>query len=163
MARKIKTGDQIITVSMGELKVYQANPRTLEAEAGIKEYEVKLDLIQAEDYIAAHKRLGDIVSDDAGQFRNSDRAGGNFTPKSVGEDHNLEEEIAGRILREIAEDIDTIASKSDAPLFLTVPEPIEKELLDLLKEITKERLVKTLPKDYIKLDKETLLERINEA
>ena len=163
MARKIKTGDQIITVSKGELKVYQAKPRTLEAEAGLKEYEVKLDLIQAEDYIAAHKRLGDIVSDDAGQFRNSDRAGGDFTPKSVGEDHKLEEEIEARILREIAEDIETIASKSNAPLFLTVPEPIEKELLSLLKESTAERIIKTVPKDYVKIDKETLLERINEA
>ncbi len=159
MARKIKTGDRIVVVSKGELKLYEAKPRTLEAEAGLKEYEVKLDLIRDEDYIAAHKKISESVSDEAGRFKNAGEAHG----VSVGEDHNLEEEIENRLLRLTAEDIDAIAAESNAKIFLTVPETVEKELMALLDAATREKIIKTVPKDLIKTDKEELLERINEA
>jgi len=159
MARKIKTGDRIVVVSKGELKLYEANPRTLEAEAGLNEYEVKLDLIREEDYIAAHQKISETVSDEAGRFKNDGEAKG----VSVGEDHNLEEEIEKRLLRLIAEDIDAIAAESDAKIFLAIPETVEKELMALMGTATREKIIKTVPKDYIKTDKEELLTRINEA
>jgi len=43
----MKVGDLVIVASLGEIKAFKANPRTLEAEAGLKLNEVKLDLVKA--------------------------------------------------------------------------------------------------------------------
>ncbi len=152
MPKKIKVGDLVITASLGELKVYEAKPRTLEAEAGLKEHEVKLDLVTAKDYINAHKKIKDIVTDEAGRFK-----GG------IAEEHNLELEIKKRLIEEIANDINAAAKRSEGRLFVAIPEPIENEVDALLESSTKAKIVKLLKKDYVKTEKEALLQTFNEA
>ena len=152
MPKKVKIGDLVITASLGELKIYEAKPRTLEAEAGLKEYEVKLDLLTVKDYIDAHKKLQDIVTDEAGRFK-----GG------IAEEHNLELEIQKRLIEEIAKDIDDVVKERKSRLFVAIPEPIENEVDTLLDTATKAKIVKLLKKDYVKTDKETLLKTFNEA
>ena len=152
MPKKVKVGDLVITASLGELKVYEAKPRTLEAEAGLKEHEVKLDLVTAKDYIDAHKKIKDIVTDEAGRFK-----GG------IAEEHNLELEIKKRLIEEIANDINAAAKRSEGRLFVAIPEPIENEVDALLESSTKAKIVKLLKKDYVKTEKETLLQTFNEA
>jgi hypothetical protein len=39
----MKVGDLVIVAGLREIKAYKANPRTPEAEAGLKPNEVKLD------------------------------------------------------------------------------------------------------------------------
>jgi len=51
----MKVGDLVIVASLGEIKAFRANPRTAEAEAGLKPEEVKLDLITAIDIVETHK------------------------------------------------------------------------------------------------------------
>lgn len=152
MPKKVKVGDLVITASLGELKVYEAKPRTLEAEAGLKEHEVKLDLVTAKDYIDAHKKIKDIVTDEAGRFK-----GG------IAEEHNLELEIKKRLIEEIANDINAAAKRSEGRLFVAIPEPIENEVDSLLESSTKAKIVKLLKKDYVKTEKEALLQTFNEA
>ncbi len=152
MPKKIKVNDTIIVTSLGEMKVYKAEPRTLEAEAGLKEHEVKLDLVTAKDYIDAHKKLHEIVTDEAGRFK-----GG------IAEEHNLEEEIQKRIIQDIANDINETAARAEGRIYLSVPEHIEKSVDSLLAPDTKAKIVKILKKDYVKTDKEALLSLFNEA
>ena len=58
----MKVGDLVIVASLGEIKAFKANPRTPEAEAGLKPNEVKLDLITAIDVVEAHKKLSDLLT-----------------------------------------------------------------------------------------------------
>ena len=152
MPGKIKVGDTVVVASLGELKVYEAKPRTLEAEAGLKEFEVKLDLVTAKDYIDAHKKLQDIVTDEAGRFK-----GG------IAEEHNLELEIKRRVIEDLAKDINTVAQEAKGRLFVSIPEPIEKEVEALLEETTKSKIKKLIKKDYLKTGKEELVNIFNEA
>jgi len=152
MSRKVKVNDLIIVTSLGEMKIYKAEPRTLEAEAGLKEHEVKLDLVTAKDYIDAHKKLQDIVTDEAGRFK-----GG------IAEEHNLEEEIQKRIIQNLANDINEASAPAEGKIYLSVPEHIENAVNALLTSDTKSKIVKVLKKDYLKTDKEALLSLFNEA
>ena len=152
MSGKIKVNDIVIITSLGELKVFKANPRTLEAEAGLKEFEVKLDLVTAKDYIDAHKKIQDIVTDEAGRFK-----GG------IAEEHNLELEIKKRLIEEIAKDINAVAKEAEGRLFVAIPEPIEKEVMALLESDTTSKIKKVLKKDYLKTEKEELIDIFNNA
>ncbi len=152
MPKKVKVGDLVITASLGELKVYEAKPRTLEAEAGLKEHEVKLDLLTAKDYIDAHKKLKDIVTDEAGRFKSG-----------IAEEHNLELEIKKRLIKEIAKDINAVAKEAEGRLFVAIPESIEKEVMALLESDTTTKIKKMLKKDYLKIEKEELIDIFNNA
>ena len=152
MPGKIKVGDNVVVASLGEMKVYEAKPRTLEAEAGLKEFEVKLDLVTAKDYIDAHKKLQDIVTDEAGRFK-----GG------IAEEHNLELEIKKRVIEDLAKDINAVAQDAKGRLFVSIPEPIEKEVEALLDATAKSKIKKLIKKDYLKTSKEELVDIFNEA
>jgi len=49
-------GDLVILANLGELKVYDVIPRDLEAEAGMKPRNVKLDLVDEKIYDESHWR-----------------------------------------------------------------------------------------------------------
>lgn len=59
----MKVGNIAILANLGELKVYEAMPRDLEAEAGMKPGNIKLDLIYEKIYEASHLRMHEEVSD----------------------------------------------------------------------------------------------------
>jgi hypothetical protein len=80
----MKVGDIVILANLGELKVYEANPRDLEAEAGLAPTHIKLDLVNDKNYIDAHKRLHETVTDQAGQFKGGSQGRGEFTQGSIG-------------------------------------------------------------------------------
>jgi len=153
--KKVKVGDFVVVVNKGELKAYEAKPRTLEAEAGLKEYEVKLDLMTDKDYIATHKKLHDILTDEAGRFKGDATKGAN-----IGEEHNLEEEIEKRVLEDIAKDLQELEQKAPKNLFVAINEEIANSVLE---KVSQEKIAKVVKKDYVKLPKEELLEKINSA
>jgi hypothetical protein len=53
----MKVGDLVIVAGLGEIKAYIANPRTPEAEAGLKPEEIKLDFVRGIDVVESHKKL----------------------------------------------------------------------------------------------------------
>ncbi len=158
---KVKVGDRVVTINRGELKVYEANPRTLEAEAGLKEFEVKLDLKNSIDYIAAHQKLHDVVSDQAGRFKESNSTNKNFNQGSISEEHNLENELEKRLFEDIAKDVNDILKDAPKRVFVTINEEFADEILDRVDKNLREKIVKVIKKDYVKLPKEKLLEMVN--
>ena len=153
--KKVKVGDIVIVANKGELKAYEAKPRTLEAEAGLKEDEVKLELLTDKDYIATHKKLHEMLTDEAGRFKGDATKGA-----SIGEEHNLQEEIEKRVLADIETDINELEQKAPRKVFIAMNEEIANFVLE---RVNQEKVVKVVKKDYVKLPKEELLEKINEA
>ena len=148
----MKINDLVIVSSLGEMKIYKANPRDLEAEAGLKPQNIKLDLLNAFDYIEAHMKMQDINSDEPGQFK-----GANSTMRSSGEDHNLKEKIEEDIIKAIAEDINRIVEQNNPPrVFLAVAEPIFNRVEARLKSNIKNKIFKSVKKDLTKIDKNRL-------
>jgi len=149
----MKVGDLVIVANKGEMRVYKANPRDLEAEAGLKPEDIKLDLINSFDYIEGHQKIKDIVSDEAGRFKaDSGKMGA-----SNGEDHNLENKLEEDVIKQIAQDIDKIVQEHNPPrYFLALPERIYKRVLENVQETSK--LFKLLKEDIVKKDKQELID-----
>ena len=155
----MKVGDIAIVADLGELKVYKAAPRDAEAEAGLKPDHVKLDLVNAVDYVASHWKVGDMVSDEAGQFKGGSQSRGGFTQGSVGERHGLEQKVEAEVIAQLASDIsDAVAEHRPSKWYLALPETIYKRVLEKVAPAAKEKLFKGLEKDLVKKDKNELLE-----
>jgi len=159
----MKVGDIVILANLGELKVYQANPRDLEAEAGLAPTHIKLDLITDKNYIDAHKKLHDTVTDQAGRFKGGSQGRGEFTQGSIGEKHSLEQETEERIIREIAEDISSIINEKSARTFVAMPDMIFKRVLDHVAADAKAKIFKSIEKDLMKVNKTELPDVLSKA
>jgi len=148
----MKVGDLVIVATLGEIKAYRANPRTPEAEAGLKPNEVKLDLITAIDIVEAHKKVQDLVTGIEG----SNKPG--FLNRAFsGENHNLKAEIYKEAVKSVAEDIDMLIEKyGDKKVFLSLPKTIVKDVLGYLKNSAK--IFRIVEKDLLKTDKNKLID-----
>jgi hypothetical protein len=148
----MKVGDLVIVASLGEIKAFRANPRTAEAEAGLKPEEVKLDLITAIDIVEAHKRLSELLDVDAGV-----KKAGFLNRAASGEKHTLKDEIYREAVKAVAEDIDMlIENYGDKKIFLSLPKIIVNDVLDLVKN--KDKIFRVVEKDLLKTDKNKLID-----
>jgi len=149
----MKVGDLVLVASLGEIKAYRANPRTPEAEVGLKPNEVKLDLIRAVDIVEAHKRLSDLITDTTGSVNKA----GFLNRAASGEKHNLKEEIYKEAIKALAEDIDMlIEEENKTKVFLSLPKTIASDLLKELKH--KDKIFRIVEKDLLKKDKNKLID-----
>ena len=86
----------VIVADLGELKAY-----SVKKSEGMVGNEIKtshaLEVINNIGYIDAHKKMGEVMSDSAGNFAGS-----------AGEEHNRENERKKRSLKDLADDIDAI-------------------------------------------------------
>lgn len=138
----------IIVADLGELKVYKPVKHEAIMNGG---HELKvsysLELLNDLDYIATHKKISDIVSDKAGNFK-----GGNI------EDNKLEDAIEKRTLKDVANDIDSIVTnEKPKQIFLAFPKEMHPSLMDELSAGTKEIITKNLQANLVKEDKNKLL------
>ena len=149
----MKVGDLVIVASLGEIKAYKAAPRTLEAEAGLKPNEVKLDLVKAIDVVEAHKKLNDLITGiDEGV-----KKAGFLNRAASGEKHNLKEEVYKEAVKCVAEDIDMLIDElGDKKIFLSLPQIIADDVLEKMKN--KDKIYRLVKKDLIKTDKNKLIE-----
>ena len=148
----MKVGDLVIVASLGEIKAYRANPRTPEAEAGLKPNEVKLDLITAIDIVEAHKRVSDLLDVDAGV-----KKAGFLNRAASGEKHTLKDEIYREAVKAVAEDIDMLIERyGDKKVFLSLPKTISKDVMESLKNSSK--IYRLVEKDLLKIDKNRLID-----
>ncbi len=149
----MKVGDIVIVANLGEMKVYKANPRDLEAEAGLKPDHIKLDLVNAIDYVEAHWKLQDIVTDEAGRFKaDAGKMGGN-----AGERHELEKKMEEDVIKVIAEDIAKMVAEHNPPkYFLALPQTIFKRVWDRVDQSAKNKLFRYVEEDLTKTDKNKL-------
>jgi len=153
---KIKVDDLVIVGNLGELKIYKANPRDLEAEAGLKPHNVKLDLENSFDYIEAHQKIKDIVTDEAGRFKaDAGKMGGSIAPEN-----HLEEKLEEDVIKDLAKDINNIISNQKrGSVFLALSEPIFNRVYEKLEN--KNVIAKSLKEDLVKVDKTKLIEFFN--
>ena len=155
----MKVGDIVIVADLGEMKIYRAEPRDLEAEAGLKPENVKLDLIGAKDYVEAHWDIKDVVTDEPGRFKGGSQGRGNFTQESAGERHELAKHIEEDVINAIARDIDeTVASQNPLKWFLALPETIFDRVMAKVSDAAKGKLFKSVKKDLVKTNKNDLIE-----
>jgi hypothetical protein len=148
----MKVGDLVIVASLGEIKAYKANPRTPEAEAGLKPNEIKLDLITAIDIVEAHKKVQDLVTGIEGANKP-----GFLNRAFSGENHNLKAEIYKEAVKAVAEDIDMLIDQyGDKKVFLSIPKTIVKDVMSYVKNQSK--IYRLVEKDLIKTDKNKLIE-----
>jgi hypothetical protein len=148
----MKVGDLVIVASLGEIKAYKANPRTPEAEAGLKPNEVKLDLVKVIDIVQAHKRVSDLVTGIEGANKP-----GFLNRAFSGENHNLKQEIYKEAIKAVAEDIDMLIEEfGDKKVFLSLPKPIANDVLEYVTK--KEKIFRIVEKDLLKTDKNRLIE-----
>ncbi len=154
----IKVGNIAILANLGELKVYEAMPRDLEAEAGMKPGNIKLDLIFEKRYEASHLRLHETVSDQAGRFKGGSQGRGTFSRGSIGEKHSLLQEREEDVIDDIVQDISNIVSDKNVPTYLAIPDMIFSRVMKGISPEVKKKLKKTLDTDLIKVDKMDLVD-----
>ena len=149
----MKVGDLVIVASLGEIKAYKAAPRTLEAEAGLKPNEVKLDLIKAIDIVEAHKKLSDLLTG----VEEGIKKAGFLNRAASGEKHNLKEEVYKEAIKVLSEDLDQIIDElGDKKVFLSLPQIIAEDVLEKMKN--KDKIYRLVKKDLLKIDKNKLIE-----
>ena len=151
-------GDLVILANLGEYKVYDVMPRDLEAEAGMKPRNVKLDLIDEKTYEASHLRLNEQVSDQAGRFKGGSQGRGTFSRGSIGEKHSLLQEKEEDVIREIADDLSKIITTKNRSTYLAIPDMIFKRVMERLSPAAKSKVVKALETDLMKTDKMELID-----
>jgi len=137
----------VIVANQGELKVFKINKyeRTIKGENKV---DYNLETLNALDYIDSHKKLQDVVTDQAGRFGDN-----------TGEEHELQNERKKRVLKEIAEDIDNINTKlKPTRVFLSFTKEYMPKLLDELSHESREVLIKTIPLDLVKTPQDKILE-----
>ncbi len=149
----MRVGDLVIVASLGEIKAYKANPRTPDAEVGLKPNEIKLDLIKAIDIVQAHKKLNDLITGiDEGV-----KKAGFLNRAASGEKHNLENEIYKEAVKYVAEDIDLLIEEfGDKKVFLSIPQTIADDVLSKIKN--SDKIYRIVKKDLLKIDKNRLIE-----
>ncbi len=136
----------VIVADLGELKVY--NVKKSEGMVG-NEMKIShaLEVINNIGYIDAHKKMGEVMSDSAGNFAGS-----------AGEEHNRENERKRRSLKDVADDIDAIVeNEKPKQLFMAFPGDSLSKLLDGLSQNTKSVLTKTASSNLVKTDKNKIL------
>ena len=161
----MKVGDIVIVSSLGEMKVYKANPRDLEAEAKLRPEYIRLDLINSLDYVESHWRVQDIVTDEAGRFKsNSEKMGAN-----IGEKHELEKKMEEDVIKAIAEDIaEIVAENNPKKYFLALPQNVFKRVWSYIEALSSkypgviEKLFRYVEEDLTKEDKSKLPEIFKE-
>ncbi|WP_456383322.1 host attachment protein [Hydrogenimonas sp.] len=155
----MKVGDIVIVADLGEMKIYKAQPRDLEAEAGLKPDHVKLDLIDAKDYVVSHWKVNDIVTDQAGQFKGGSQGRGEFTQGSIGERHELVKRVENEVIEAIAKDIsDAVEANKPPKWYLGLPETIFDRVMEKVAANVKDSLFMSLKKDLVKENKNKLVE-----
>ncbi len=160
----MKVGDLVIVANLGEMKVYKAQPRDLEAEAGLKPQNIKLDQVSAIDYVEAHWKVKDIVTDEAGRFKAPNGTNGGITEK-----HGIEQKMEEDVIKAIAEDIARMVSQNNPPkYFLALPENIFKRVWAHVEGLSskypevKSKLFRYIEEDLTKTNKNDLPEIFKE-
>lgn len=154
----LQNGNIIIVADLGQLKAYRVTAvtgidrqETMQVShanrKGTEKRTLNLELLSDIDYIAAHTRASEELSDKSGQFG-----------ASSGEPHNLKLEQARRGLKQIAEDIGTLLAKESPKAWhLAFPKETNRQLRELLENGVKASLGTNVASDLTKVRKEKLL------
>ena len=155
----------IVVGDLGEVKIYRVYEEIVispkdDAHTSHKHNRgtlieaLRTELVRAADFVDAHRKISEGVSDKVGRNKAPHGAG------ESGEPHNLKLEIEHRLLKEIADFImQVIREASPKRWHLAFPAEHNKALLDRIDPDVARTLDRNLPEDLAKLKPEKLLER----
>lgn len=121
--------------------------------------EPRLEFLEQYENAEAHGHLVDKVSDLSGRFPRGTgmKAGGAM---SDGERHNIELESRRRLVRQLAQRLNTLARRQDVEcFFLAASKEINHQLLDELDPQLRAKIEKNIPADLTKLERAEILAR----
>ncbi|WP_457602535.1 host attachment protein [Nitratifractor sp.] len=158
----------IIVGDMGELKAYHVEEELVidpkdDAHTSHKHNKgtlidaLRMKLVTAVDFVEAHRKLSEELSDKVGRKKAPHGAG------ESGEPHNIRLEIEHRLLKEIADEVMRIVRNVNPKRWhLAFPSEHNKELLERIDPDVKEKLGKNLSEDLVKLSEEKILKKFED-
>ncbi len=140
----------IVAVDLGHFKAFRVTKEPLAKSA-------KAELIENYDFIGAHQKLTDKLSDAAGRFRLS--GGRNGKAAGYGEAHNLETEEEKRLIKQIAEDINELILREKCERWhLAAGKNINGQIIENLSPAVKAKLDRNVACNLTKAGKSELLD-----
>jgi protein required for attachment to host cells len=135
----------IITADKGHFKAFRVSK-----EKGVPE-SPKIDLIISTDYVEAHGKMSDKVTDSAGRYKQGTGAG-------FGEQHNIALENEKRLIKQISDDINAILSKEQCDgWYLAAAPEINSQALDNVNDALKAKLEKNVKANLTNISKSEIL------
>ncbi len=128
----------IILADLGRVKAFRVTPDMMTAKP-------QLELVQDCEFPAAHQRMVDRVSDQAGSFTTGGRPG-----SSISENHNLRGETERRLIQLIAEKIGELV-QGQRCWYLAAGENINARIVEQLSSEAKAALYKNIPAHWSRL------------
>lgn len=145
----------IVTADLGHFKAY----KLIKSRKG--NITPRVEMLKCFDNIEAHERISEKMSDAAGRFRRAN-ADASYNTAGYGERHNMEKETKRRIIKKMAECIDSMMKGEDCDAWhLAAGSDINNELLRNLSPYAKERLINNIKSDLTKLTKSEIVERFS--
>ena len=154
----------LIVGNLGELKAYKIRyeidiNRQDDFKTSHKHHKGKLvehlkfDYLKDEEFIEAHRKISELVTDKIGHFE------GLFGGES-GEEHNLPLEIEERIIKLIVEHIEkTLKNHDYKKWYFAFPKEFNGQVLNLIDDYLKDKLEKNIPENLVKLKPEEIVEK----
>lgn len=138
----------IIVADLGHFKAYRVTREARESP--------RVQLIESYDSVEGHGKLVDKFSDMAGRFG---RGGGHDeAAMDSGERHTIELEIEKRLVRMIAEDIESVIIREECKKwYLAANGEINRQIVEHLKHEVREKLEKNVAADLTKIEKSEIL------
>lgn len=117
----------------------------------------RLEFLEQFENTQAHGRLVDKVSDLSGRFPRGTGVKANGA-MSDGERHNIELEARRRLIRQMAQRLNTLARNLDIDeCFLAASREINHPLLEELEPVVRAKIAKNIPADLTKLQRTQIL------
>jgi hypothetical protein len=137
----------VVVADLSRYKAYRV-------DAGNHHNHPRLELLEHYDSPEAHGKLVDKVSDMSGQFPRGTTAGA----MSDGERHNIELESRKRLVRQLAQRLNSLARNDDYErCFLAASREINNLLVGELDPKVRAKIQKNVPSDLTKIEKSELL------
>jgi len=136
----------LIVGALGEIKVYRVEEHHREVNRELKTTYHPV-LVTDLDFIDTHKKLHEIVTDEAGRFGHN-----------IGEAHELENERKERTIKDAAKVIkQTIDTLKPRRVLLSYSKEYVHKLEDALDRDTKSKIERIIPADLVKVPANELL------
>src|SRR5438874_2622023 len=137
----------VVVTGLGCLKAYKL-------ENTERNHTPRLELLEEFNNAEAHGRLVQKVSDLSGRFPRGTSISNQTGAMSDGERHNIELEQRKRLVRELANHLNTLARSEEVErCLLAASKEINHQLLEELEPQVRAKIEKNLPADLTKSDK----------
>ena len=147
----------VSVADLGLLRAYREIKR-------LEDHHPHLELIKELEPEAAHEKFSDRVTDQAGRCPRGSGADMTAGDLSSGERLSLDAEETRRLIKRLAETIDTLlADDATRICWLAASAPIHKQLLEALNPVSRTKISRMLPSNIAHADPQDLLEYFSKA